>query len=248
MADAPAKPDPWSLPRSFTAARIGLPRTGDAPSVGPMLDFQMAHAQARDAVHAALDPAVIAAALPMESIFVRSGAGDRSTYLRRPDLGRGLDPESAGALPSGPFDIVFVVADGLSATAVQAHAAPVLRAVAERLADLSIAPVVIATQARVALADEIGERMGAAISVILLGERPGLTTPDSLGIYVTYGPRRGRQDSERNCISNIHARGGLSYDDAAEQLAALVRVALGAGLSGVGLKVEGRPPAALEVE
>jgi ethanolamine ammonia-lyase small subunit len=239
VADAPAKGDPWSLPRSFTAARIGLTRTGDALGVGPMLDFQMAHAQARDAVHAVLDPAAIAAGLPMESVKVRSRAGDRSAYLRRPDLGRLLEPESVAALPRGPFDIVFVVADGLSARAVHAHAAAVLCPAVAALPDMSIAPAVIATQARVALADDIGERMGAALSVILLGERPGLTTPDSLGIYVTYGPRGGRRDSERNCISNIHARGGLAHEEAAAQLVRLVRAALGAGVSGVGLDYDG---------
>lgn len=239
MADAPVKSDPWSLPRSFTAARIGLTRTGDALGVAPMLDFQMAHARARDAVRAALDPAAIAAELPMESVTVRSRAGDRSAYLRRPDLGRLLDPESVAALPRGPFDIVFVVADGLSATAVHTHAAAVLRLAVAALPDMSIAPVVIATQARVALADEIGERIGATLTVILLGERPGLTTPYSLGIYVTFGPRSGRQDSERNCISNIHARGGLSHMEAAAQLTRLVRAALGAGVSGVGLDYDG---------
>ena len=244
MADSQVIADPWALLRTFTTARIGLQRAGDAVATGPLLDFQLAHAQARDAVHAVLDPqAIVSAVAPLPAIVVHSQAHDRPTYLRRPDFGRALGGESAKALPPGPYDVVFIVADGLSAGATALHAPEVLRATIEALPDLSIAPVVIASQARVALADEIGERMGAALSVILLGERPGLTTPDSLGIYLTFGPRRGRQDSERNCISNIHARGGLPHAEAAGQLMRLVRAALGEGRSGVGLKVNGAGPA-----
>jgi ethanolamine ammonia-lyase small subunit len=243
MGDSPAIADPWALLRTFTTARIGLQRAGNAVATGPLLEFQLAHAQARDAVHTVLDPQAIASAVaPLSTIAVRSQAQDRLTYLRRPDLGRTLDGESAKALPAGPYDVVFILADGLSAGAIALHAPEVLRATIAALPDLSIAPAVIASQARVALADEIGERMGAALSVILLGERPGLTTPDSLGIYLTFGPRRGRQDSERNCISNIHARGGLSHAEAVGQLVRLMRAALGEGLSGVGLKVEGVGP------
>jgi ethanolamine ammonia-lyase small subunit len=237
MAERPAIADPWALLRTFTTARIGLQRAGNAVATGPLLEFQLAHAQARDAVHAVLDPQAIAEAVaPLATMVVHSQAQDRLTYLRRPDLGRRLGEKSKEKLPIGPFDIVFIVADGLSAEATSRHAPEVLRAAVDALSDLSIAPVVIASQARVALADEIGERMKAAISVILLGERPGLTTPDSLGIYITYGPRRGRQDSERNCLSNIHLHGGLTYLEAAEALVRLVRGARRLGLTGVSLK------------
>jgi ethanolamine ammonia-lyase small subunit len=242
MADSPTIADPWALLRTFTTARIGLPRVGVAVATGPLLEFQLAHAQARDAVHAVLNPQAIASAVaPLQTLVVHSQAQDRQTYLRRPDLGRRLDEASAGSLPSGPFDVVFIVADGLSAAATPRHAPEVLREVLAALPDLSIGPVVIASQARVALADEIGERMNAGISVILLGERPGLTTPDSLGIYITYGPRRGRQDSERNCLSNIHLRGGLSYVEAADGLVRLIRGARRFGLTGIGLKNDRMP-------
>ena len=201
-----------------------------------MLAFQLAHAQARDAVHAAVDFAAIELQLRARpSIRVASRAPDRSSFLRRPDLGRTLDPVAAERLGGGPWDVVFVVADGLSATAVQQRAVPFLEAALDRLPHLSIGPIVLASQARVALGDEIGERVRARLSVVLIGERPGLSVSDSLGIYLTYGPRRGLKDSDRNCISNIHAS-GLTEARAAAKLAWLVGEALRRHLTGVQLK------------
>jgi ethanolamine ammonia-lyase small subunit len=227
--------DPWIALRTTTRARIGLGRTGDALPVKDVLEFQLAHARARDAVHTPLDTAAIADALaPVPSVIVRSLATDRETYLRRPDLGRQLDPSCRASL-SGTRDAVFVVADGLSAGGVQLHAPPVLHAVVARLPGWSITPVVIATQARVALGDEIGAAMQADLCVMLIGERPGLSVANSLGIYLTYQPRVGRRDSERNCISNIHAD-GLSYNAAADMLAWLMTEARRRKLTGVDLK------------
>jgi ethanolamine ammonia-lyase small subunit len=227
--------DPWEALRLATRARIGLGRAGDAMKVEDVLDFQFAHAMARDAVHARLDIARLKAALP-GAICVHSEAEGREQYLRRPDLGRRLAPECFEMLPRGEYDAVLVIADGLSATAVMHNAVPMVEAVMERLSGFRIAPPIIATQARVALGDDIGEAMGAKLCAILIGERPGLTVSDSLGVYLTYNPKRGTQDSARNCISNIHSHGGLSYGTAADMLAWLMREALRRGLTGVGLK------------
>ncbi len=230
--------DPWARLREATRARIGLGRTGDAMPIGAVLEFQLAHARARDAVHAPLDVAALVAGLsPRASVAVRSACPDRVTYLRRPDLGRRLHEEDRAALAGGPFDAVFVLADGLSALAVQRHAAAVLDAVEPLLPGWRIGPVVVATQARVALGDDVGEALGAGLVAVLVGERPGLTAADSLGIYLTHAPRRGRMDSERNCISNIHG-GGLSPIEGAEALAWLMRAARARGSTGVGLKDE----------
>lgn len=232
--------DLWVRLRATTPARIGLGRTGDALRCDDLLDFQMAHARARDAVHDQLDvEALVASLQPLRSCIVRSAAPDRPTYLRRPDLGRTLDPACAGVLDAArpeACDAVFVLADGLSAVAVARHAVPVLRACLERLPGLSTV-IVIATQARVALGDPIGERLGARIAVALIGERPGLSSADSLGCYLTYAPRAGRRDSERNCVSNIHAN-GLSYLEAADTIAWLTAQALVRRLTGVALKDE----------
>lgn len=242
--DAPAKPDrrpdPWARLRAATPARIGLGRAGDGLPTRAVLEFQHAHALARDAVHAPFDPDRVAAQLEgIPSVRVRSGAGDRTTYLQRPDLGRRLDPDSAEALPYGPYDVVYVIADGLSATAVHAHAAPVLRAALDRLPGWRTGPVVLAAQARVALGDAVGERMGATLVAVLIGERPGLSAADSLGVYVTYAPQAGRLDSERNCISNIRPPDGLSHAAAADKLAWLLTEARARRLTGVELKDEG---------
>ena len=227
--------DPWTALRGATPARIGLRRTGDALSTRDVLAFQLAHARARDAVHTPLDTEVLAQSiLPLDSVVVRSRCGDRGTYLRRPDLGRQLDPDDRSSLV-GRYDVVFVAADGLSPIGVQRHAPKLLQACHEHLAEWSIAPVVIATQARVALGDEIGAALQATLCVMLVGERPGLTVADSLGIYLTYQPRIGRRDSERNCISNIHP-GGLSYAVAANNLVWLMRQAMIRQLTGVALK------------
>jgi len=226
----------WARFRSVTRARIGLGRSGDALPTRHSLDFQYAHACARDAVSAPMDVAALAAQLGSTPLLhVRSAAGDRSTYLRRPDLGRMLAGDGAARLAAGPWDAVFVIADGLSAGAVLQHAVPTFFAVSARLAGWSIGPVVLAEQARVGLGDEIGASMGAGMVVVLIGERPGLTVPNSLGAYLTYAPRVGRRDAERNCISNIHAD-GLSYAAAAQKLAWLMWQARSLRLSGVELK------------
>lgn len=235
----PVAVDPFARLRPLTSARVALGRSGPGLPTAAMLDFQRDHALARDAVHAPFEPERIAAALaPLSSIVVRSQAGDRGDYLRRPDLGRRLDPASAEALRPGDFDLVIVVGDGLSAPAAHAHAAAIVTRLIAALDGWSIAPVVIASLARVALADDIGERLGARISLILLGERPGLSAPDSLGAYLTWNPRVGRLDSERNCVSNIRQPEGLGYDQAAATLVWLLRAARARGISGVGLKDE----------
>lgn len=233
--------DIWARWRSTTKARIGLGRSGDALPTAPLLEFQAAHSRARDAVHGAADVEALTAALqPHPVIRVRSQAIDRATYLRRPDLGRKLDP--ACLLQPGDYDLALVIADGLSARAVDSHAAAVVRLCIEKLPDWRIAPVVLAEQARVALGDEIGEALNAAAVAVLIGERPGLSVADSLGIYLTWAPRRGRADSERNCISNIHAA-GMSHAAAADLLVWLLREARRRRISGISLKVD--PDAAL---
>ena len=234
--------DPWAKLRAATRARIGLGLAGDALALREVLDLQLAHALARDAVHAALDGAALEAALaPHPALHVRSAAPDRGTYLRRPDLGRRLHPDCHGLLALRGYDAAFVLADGLSATAVQRHAAAVFRACLARLGGWSVAPAVVAAQGRVALGDEIGERLGARLVAVLIGERPGLSVPDSLGVYLTYAPRVGRRDSERNCISNIHGAGGLDSEAAAAKLVWLMREALSRGLTGTGLKDDADP-------
>ncbi|EKM99894.1 MULTISPECIES: ethanolamine ammonia-lyase subunit EutC [unclassified Acidocella] len=231
----PEENDPWVLLRQATRARIGLGRAGDAMKIGDVLDFQFAHAMARDAVHAKLDVATLKAALP-GALQVHSAAKDREIYLRRPDLGRALAPECLETLPKGDYDAVIVIGDGLSATAVMQNAVPVAQALLARLGGMKLAPLVIATQARVALGDDIGAALGARLVVMLIGERPGLTVSDSLGVYLTFDPKRGTPDSARNCISNVHGQGGLSAEAAADMLAWLMREALRRGLTGVGLK------------
>ena len=233
--------DPWSALRRLTRARIGLGRTGDALPTRAQLDFQMAHALARDAVHSALDVVALATSLaPLETLQVESAATDRTLYLRRPDLGRQLGEASAARLPSGPFDVVIILADGLSAIAVEKYAGAVLGALLPSLSDLTIGPIVLATQARVALGDPVAQAMKARLVLVLIGERPGLTVADSLGAYLTFAPQIGSRDSARNCVSNIHAD-GLSPREAAHKLAWLIRQSLHRGLSGIDLK-EAAPP------
>ena len=238
----PTAGDAWDALRRFTPARIALGRSGASLPTGEVLRFGLAHAQARDAVHLALDVAALDAALRPrhgESVVVRSRAPDRATYLLRPDLGRRLDDASTVALePSadGGADLALVIADGLSALAVQCHAPALLDALAPRLpSDWTIAPLVIAEQARVALGDEIGEILGARLVAILIGERPGLSSPDSLGVYLTWAPKLGRSDAERNCVSNIRPE-GLGYDAAATRIAWLIREARRLQRTGIGLK------------
>jgi ethanolamine ammonia-lyase small subunit len=238
-----APPDPWRRLAALTPARIGLGRAGPGLPTREVLAFALAHAKARDAVHAPLDAEAVAgqiAGLGLAAVQADSRAPDRETYLRRPDLGRALSPAAGARLVRGDgIDLALVVADGLSSAAVHAHAAAVIAALlphAER-AGWRLGPVVVARQARVALGDEIGAALAARAVAVLIGERPGLSAPDSLGIYLTHGPRPGRTDAERNCISNIHGR-GLSPQAAAARLAWLTAEALRRGLTGVGLKDE----------
>ena len=230
--------DPWARVRAATPARVGLGRSGTALPTKHSLEFQYAHARARDAVHRQVDLERLEDDLaPLEVVRVNSAAADRATYLRRPDLGRRLDEGSrlSPEISTTP-DIVFVIADGLSADAVQTHAAAVTRAAMEALPEFAIAPVFLASQARVAIGDEIGAMLGARLVILLVGERPGLTVADSLGAYITYRPEVGRRDSERNCISNIHGQGGLDYATAARKIAWLTREALRIGVTGTALK------------
>lgn len=239
-----ATTDPWQALRTLTPARIGLGRTGSAMPTAEVLRFGLAHARARDAVHSPLDAARLAADLAAAgygSLQVHSAAPDRLTYLLRPDLGRRLRPDGRAALldlAAAGTDLCFVVADGLSAGAAQSHAVPLLQAFdAEARRRWTRTPVVIAGQGRVALGDEVGECLRARLAVVLIGERPGLSAPDSLGIYLTHDPRPGRTDAERNCISNVRPA-GLAIDEAARRLAWLVDEALRRGMTGVALKDE----------
>ena len=231
--------------RALTPARVGLGRTGVSQQTRDQLDFQRAHAMARDAVHARLDAVGLAkeiAGITGRAVMrLRSQAGDRAMYLQRPDLGRALDAASRAELeaqwePQGS-DLALVVADGLSALAVERHVPALLRVLLPQLADWRLAPVCVVEQGRVAVGDVIGDALGAALGVVLIGERPGLSSPDSLGAYITWQPRPGRTDAERNCISNIRTE-GLSYELAAAQLHFLLTEAWQRRLTGVGLKLK----------
>ena len=253
LATTPSDPtgtDPvpgfWDPLRTTTPSRIGLNRTGDAVTTRHLLEFRAAHAAARDAVHEPLDVPALAAALTAvglgEPAVVTSRAAGRSEYLRRPDFGRrpaALDP--LDPLPRGR-DIGVVLADGLSARAMAEHGAPLLQALVEAFAGRwSVAPPVIATQARVALGDHIGTALGVGTLLVIIGERPGLSVADSLGIYLTQAPRAGLTDADRNCISNIHPPGGLGYAEAARVTVGLIEGARALGRSGVTLKDTSRP-------
>jgi ethanolamine ammonia-lyase small subunit len=229
--------DAWSFLRRATAARIALGRTGDSLPTRRVLEFQMAHAQAQDAVHEALDAEALARGLAeFAPVIVTSRAETRQEYLQRPDLGRVLAPEAQRALTRGAYDISIVAADGLSARATADHAPALLRALEPYFGDLRLAPLVIATQARVALGDDIADALGARLVIMLIGERPGLTSADSLGAYLTDAPRPGvTRDAERNCVSNIRPD-GLPIADAARLIASLVRLALARKLTGIALK------------
>ncbi len=231
--DEPAR-DPFARLRASTPARIGLGRAGQGLPTAPMLALQLAHARARDAVQASLDVDGLGAALCLPSIVVDSAAPDRGTYLRRPDLGRRLASGAAGLAACGA-DLSIVIADGLSALAANSHAAPLVEALLARLQGWSVAPVVLVRQGRVAIGDEIGAALGAAAVVVLIGERPGLSAADSLGAYLTWNPRPGRLDSERNCVSNIRPE-GLAPERAADKIAWLLGEARVLGLTGVRLK------------
>lgn len=234
--------DPWAELRAHTPARIALGRAGTSLPTAEVQRFAAAHAQARDAVHVPLDPTALATALLGDgwaTVVVRSRASSREAYLKRPDWGRRLDDADARVLQSkaGPaVDLAIVVADGLSAMAATRHAPPLLHALRAELAGaLKLAPLVIASQARVALADEVGALLQASAVLILLGERPGLSSPDSLGAYLTHAPHLGCSDAQRNCISNIRPE-GLGIGVAARRIAWLLREALRLRVSGVALK------------
>lgn len=246
------KQNPWLQLRNLTSARIALGRTGISMPTGAQLDFQYAHAQARDAVHLPFDREGLSAQLieqGRDTLLLHSAASDRHTYLQRPDLGRRLNDESTDLLkqhrldnPDG-YDLAIVVADGLSSLAVHRNAIPMLKHIEEQaLAEgWSLSPVVLVSQGRVAVADEVAERLGARMVVILIGERPGLSSPDSLGLYFTYAPKVGLTDAYRNCISNVRLE-GLSYTMASHRLLYLMREACRRQLSGVNLKDEAEAP------
>ena len=231
--------------RDLTPARVGLGRSGSGLPTSALLSFTLDHARARDAVHAPFDAVSVGkavAALGCDVIQIASQAETRADYLRRPDLGRKLSEASQAQLAArsfAPCDVAIMIADGLSAAAVDAHATSLLRNLLLRLAatDAGLGPILVATNARVALGDEVGQLCRARLMIVLIGERPGLSAPDSLGAYITFDPRPSRNDAERNCVSNIH-RAGLSYDEAAFKIAWLVREGLGRRLSGVALKDE----------
>lgn len=236
--------DAWSTLRRHTPARIGLARVGAALATKEHLAFQLAHARARDAVQARLDPAPLLAGLKsrgLDTLLLASAAADRRTYLLRPDLGRRLNAPSRDRLDACPrgYDLVFVVADGLSPGAVQKHALPLIDAALPELRRRlrRIGPVVVVEQGRVAIGDEIGAALAADLVAMLIGERPGLSAPESLGVYLTWAPAIGRVDAERNCLSNIRPE-GLGYDVAAARLVHLAMEARRRRLTGVQLKEE----------
>lgn len=253
-------PTPWEALKNFTDARIALGRAGVSQPTAAHLAFQLAHAQARDAVHLPLDSLGVAASvqsLGLSTLVLHSQAADRTTYLQRPDLGRRLDAQSLDTLAQWQgtshanlspinsaetqrFDLAFVVVDGLSSLAIHQNAIPLTSCLLERLqADTthtwSIAPVAIVEQGRVAIGDEVGERLNANMVVVLIGERPGLSSPDSMGIYLTWAPKVGTTDAARNCISNVRPA-GLSVAAAAKTLHQLLSQARQKQLTGVGLK------------
>lgn len=231
--------DMWNELRLSTQARIGLGRTGDSLPTRRVLEFRSAHAAARDAVHMPLDVESFTAHVEKAGVgapvVVTSKASSRAEYLRRPDLGR--IPQDVSSIVKGDFDIGFVLSDGLSPRALTDHGVAMLEALVEELSGTySLAPPVIATEARVALGDHIAEAMGVRTVVVLIGERPGLSVADSLGIYLTHLPAPGKSDADRNCISNIHPPEGLGYTQSAKIVAGLVAGARKLGRSGVALK------------
>jgi ethanolamine ammonia-lyase small subunit len=238
--------------RDYTSARVGLGRAGISVATADILDFQLAHAHARDAVHAKFEVQSFARRLKEELSFLEkfqvpvvplnSAAVDHEEYVRRPDLGRVLAEESASCLGSSPCDVVFIVADGLSAIAPERNAIPLLGEVLPRLLESgwTCGPLCVIEHGRVAIGDQVGSLLGASLSVVLIGERPGLSSHDSLGAYITWQPQQGRTDAERNCISNIRS-GGLSLADAADRLLWYLIQAKSRRLSGTSLKQRGGP-------
>jgi ethanolamine ammonia-lyase small subunit len=237
--------DPAAHLRAFTPARVGLGRTGVSLTTRDLLDFNRCHAVARDAVHTHLESASLAAALAAiannQTLRLHSAAADRAIFLQRPDLGRMLDESSRCRLAEIPkhqtSDLALVIADGLSALAAERHAPPLLTELLPLLPGWWLAPICIVEQGRVAVGDEIGAALHASISVVLIGERPGLSSPHSLGAYITWQPHPGRTDAERNCISNIRPE-GLHYSAAAAQLAFILNEARRLQITGVQLGAE----------
>ena len=239
-SDTRVTDNPWQALRRHTQARIALGRSGVSLPTSRQLAFQLAHAQARDAVHLELDIQALAAREP-GSIALHSAAATRAIYLQRPDLGRRLDEASRQRLAPCPknVDLALVACDGLSALAIERHAAPFLAALRERLAleSWTVSPLSIVRQGRVAVGDEVGELLQARAVLVLIGERPGLSSPDSLGLYLTWAPKMGLLDDSRNCISNVRPE-GMPYAQAAYRLHYLLSQAFARRLSGVGLKDE----------
>lgn len=247
---AAAVSEMWAALRPLTAARIGLPRTGASLTTPALLDFRLAHARARDAVGAALDSDALQAALAeLQQVaqVCRSAAGDRRTYLMRPDLGRQLDEASLALLRSSASSggLAIVLADGLAAQATHKHAVPLLRALLPLLAAQGwpIAPIVLLHNGRVAAGDAAARALQADAVLVLIGERPGLSSPDSLGAYMTWAPGTGTSDADRNCVSNIRPQ-GLAPEAAAAKIAWLLAQMRAQQRSGVALKdLTGQPPA-----
>ena len=239
-SDTHVTDNPWQALRRHTQARIALGRSGVSLPTSKQLAFQLAHAQARDAVHLELDVPALAAREP-GSIGLHSAAATRAIYLQRPDLGRRLDEPSRQRLAQSEqgMDLALVACDGLSALAIERHAAPFLAALRERLAleAWTVSPLAIVRQGRVAAGDEVGELLQARAVLVLIGERPGLSSPDSLGLYLTWAPKVGLLDDSRNCISNVRPE-GMPYAQAAYRLHYLLSQAFARRMSGVGLKDE----------
>jgi ethanolamine ammonia-lyase small subunit len=241
-SDRPSSEALWEDLRRLTAAGIGLARSGASLATAPLLDFRLAHSRARDAVHDPLDQARLAAALVGLSdpvVAVPSVAATRTDYLMRPDLGRRLDADADAILVphAGRHDVVFVIADGLSARAVKAHTRPVLAPAVEalRAQGWRIAPLVVVRHGRVATGDAVAAVLGAMCAAVLIGERPGHSAADSMGAYLTFRPHAGTTDADRNCISNVRPE-GLGYADAAFKIVHLLGAMRAARLSGVRLK------------
>lgn len=242
-------PNPWQELKRYTTARIALGRTGVSLPTDALLQFGLAHAQARDAVHQPLQSQQLMESLHqlgLPVLQVHSAASNRDEYLRRPDLGRRLNGESLASLQAQPvqeYDLAILIGDGLSSTALHQNALPFLQALLPHLRrlQLTIAPLVVAEQARVALGDEVGQALRSRAVLVMIGERPGLTSPDSMGLYLTWQPEVGRLDSERNCISNVRPA-GLEFAPAAHKLAWLLEQAFVRRLTGVGLKDESEQP------
>ncbi|PZN82729.1 MAG: ethanolamine ammonia-lyase [Candidatus Methylumidiphilus alinenensis] len=238
--------DPWIALRRFTQARIALGRAGHAVPTQALLDFQLAHAQARDAVQLPWNINAFAGQLRdigEETLILQTPVSNRSEYLRRPDFGRVLTEESRIRLcnfKARGVDVALIVSNGLSSTAVERRGIALLQTILEglRVRQFHIAPICLVANGRVALLDDIGSVLDARVAVIVIGERPGLSAADSLGVYLSYAPKKGNTDAERNCISNIHPPEGLSYESATRKLLYLIEESVRRGFSGVALKDE----------